>query len=80
MKEYADLILKDKLYDLSLSLFPREIKIINENKRQLAKINPVDANAIVTRLAKTADDALLLLQDLLSGKGIPEKYAKAASN
>ena len=51
-KEYTALILKDKLYNLSLSLFPQEIKIINENKKQMAKINPVDANAIVTRLAK----------------------------
>ena len=80
-KEYTALILKDKLYDLSLSLFPQEIKIINENKRQMAKINPVDANNIVARFAKTADDALLILHSLLSGTGIPEKYmAEAASN
>lgn len=75
-KEYADLILKDKKYDLSLSLFSQEMKVINENKEEMAKINPIDANAIVTRLTKTADDALLILQNLLSGKGIPEKYAK----
>ena len=79
-KEYTALIMKVKLFNLNLSLFPQEIKIMNENKRQMAKINPVDANAIVTRLEKTADDALLLLQNLLSGKGIPEKYAKIASN
>lgn len=44
-KEYTALIQKDKLYDLSLSLFPQEIKIINENNKQMAEINPVDANA-----------------------------------
>ena len=75
-KEYADLILKDKKYDLSLSLFSQEMKVINENKEEMAKINSIEANTIVTRLTKTTDDTLLILQSLLSGKGISEKYMK----
>jgi hypothetical protein len=67
VKEYSGMILSDGKYDLSDVLRDDEIRAFNNSGISL---NPVDLSNLVSSVAKTADEFLLVMHNALSGKGI----------
>lgn len=70
MEDYFDLLLKDKIYDLGMSLLEDELHVLNSNQINL---NPVDLGYVVERCATNQADALRIFNEYASGKGINRK-------
>lgn len=70
INSYFSFIITDQRYDLIPSLYLKEIETINKHKDQMKALNPIDMSYLVCNIAKTGEEHLRILNDIISGRGI----------